>query len=421
MPLQQGIQLIVTVAKAGGDYDCYAFDGLALPYPVIVQFENVGSVSARSDMDRLAAALLAEVQGSIRANRLLPPCGGHAKSCHALSELDCHKLLVLVGDTSTPAVPGNLPQYWFQTSGNFQVLPVLPDRARSSAPTLLPSPLIAINVAFWSKDIEEALPAVFQVAGVTAAQPRIFISYRQTDRAAAAIQLFDVLSHDGFDVFLDHFRVPPGVNFQERLRQELGDKAMVLVLESVNLASSQWVAFEIAEARACGLGLAAVNFPSAPFMTGIDPALRFSLLPGDIRPGGEIGDPALSQVRAFIRSQHDRALLRRRILLEQSFEQAVVQAGGGPPQRYADGSFRVASPTKAYHAWLLPNPPELPDYHRAHGVTVPPDEGVIIGLSQLMEVSRQRQHQWLAGLCNMTLVDEGVMARAVGDMVRGTL
>jgi hypothetical protein len=421
MPLQQGIQLIVTVARAGGGYDCSAFDGLALPHPVLVQFEHVDSASARSDMDRLATALLAELQGSICANRLQPPCGGHAAGCHALSEADCHKLLVLVGDDFTAAVPANLPQDWFQTLGNFQVLPVLPDTARPSAPMLLPSPLSAINVAFWSRGIEEALPAVFQVAGVTAAQPRIFISYRQTDVAAAAIQLFDVLSHDGFDVFLDHFRVPPGVNFQERLRQELGNKAMVLVLESPNLASSQWVAFEIAEARACGLGLAALNFAGAPQMAGIDPSLRLSLHTGNITPGGEIDDAALSQVRAFVRSQHDRALLRRRILLEQSFEQAVVQAGGCAPQRFADGSFRIVAPTKTYHAWLTPRPPELPDYHRAHGATLPPAEAVLIGLSQLMEVSRQRQHEWLAGLCNMTLIDEGMMARAVGDMVRGTL
>lgn len=421
MPLQEGIQLIITAANAGGGYDCSAFDGLALPYPVLIQFEHVGSATARSDMDRLVTAVLAELQGGIRANHLQPPCGGHAARCHALGEADCQKLLVLVGDEVTAAVPGNLPPDWLQTSGSFHVLPILPDTARPNASVLLPSSLSAINVAFWGQGIEEALPAVFQVAGVTAAQPRIFISYRQTDAAAAAIQLFDVLSHDGFEVFLDHFRVPPGVNFQERLRQELGDKAMVLVLETPNLATSQWVAFEIAEARACGLGLAALNFEGAPQMAGLDPSLRLSLYGSEITPHGEIADAALVQVRAFIRSQHDRALLRRRILLEQSFEQAVIQAGGSPPQRYADGSFRIAATTKAYQAWLAPRPPELSDYHRAHGATLSPAEGVIIGLSQLMEVSRQRQHEWLAGLCNITLVDEGMMARAAGEMVRGTL
>ncbi|PYF08671.1 TIR domain-containing protein [Rhodobacter viridis] len=421
MPLQQGIQLIVTVAQTGVGYHCYTFDGLALPHPVLIQFEHVGSASASRDMDQLAAALLAELQGSICANRLPAPCGGLATICHALREADCQKLLVLVGDDFTAAVPSTLAKDWFQTSGNFQVLPVLPDTARPRAPMLLSGPLSAINVAFWSQGIEEALPAVFQVAGITAAQPRIFISYRQTDVAAAAIQLFDVLSHDGFDVFLDHFRVPPGVNFQQRLRQELGDKAMVLVLESPNLASSRWVAFEIAEARASGLGLAALNFSGAPLMAGIDPSLRLFLNAADIAAGGEIENAALGRVRAFVRSQHDRALLRRRILLEQSFEQAVVQAGGRLPQRFANGSFRIVAPTKSYHAWLTPRPPELPDYHRAYGATLPGTEAVIIGLSNLMEVSRQRQHEWLAGLCNMTLIDEGMMARAVGDMVRGTL
>lgn len=417
MPLKQGIQLIVTVAHAGRGYDCHAFDGLALPHPVLIQFEHVGSASARRKMDQLAAALIAELQGSVCANPMTPPCRGAAPRCHALDEADCHKLLVLVGDDCTAAVPSNLANDWFHTSGNVQVLPVLPDSARPGAPMLLPSPLSAINVAFWSQSIEEALPAIFQVAGVTAAQTRIFISYRQSDTAAAAIQLFDVLSHDGFDVFLDHFRVPPGVNFQERLRQELGDKAMVLVLESPNLASSQWVAFEIAEARACGLGLAALNFHSAPWMTGIDPSLRLSLEAADITRSGEINAHALGQVRAFVRSQHDHALLRRRILLEQSFEQAVVQASGCLPQRFADGSFLIAPRVKSYRAWLTPRPPELPDYYRAHGAALPQTKAVIIGLSRLREVSRQRQHEWLARLCDMTLVDEGMMLRVVEEMV----
>jgi hypothetical protein len=252
MPLQQGIELIVTVKNGTRRYSCTAFDGLALPHPVLIQFEHVGSSASKTAMDRLAVALIAELQGSVGINRVQPPCGGGADGCHALAEFDCHKLLVLVGDGVTSIDAHKIAPQWLSASDNFQILPVLPETARRMATALLPVPLNAINIAFWGQAIEEAMPAVFQVAGITAAQPRVFISYRQSDTASAAIQLFDALSHDGFDVFLDHFRVPPGVNFA-RLRQELGDKAMVLVLESPDLASSPWVAFEIAEARACGL------------------------------------------------------------------------------------------------------------------------------------------------------------------------
>jgi hypothetical protein len=421
MPLQQGIELIVTVQNGARRYSCAAFDGLALPHPVLIQFEHVGSSASKTSIDRLAMALIAELQGAVGINRVQPPCRGSAQGCHALDEIDCHKLLVLVGDGVKSIGAHQIAQQWLSASDNFQILPVLPETARRMASALLPVPLNAINIAFWGQAIEEAMPAVFQVAGITAAQPRVFISYRQSDTASAAIQLFDALSHDGFDVFLDHFRVPPGVNFQARLRQELGDKAMVLVLESPDLASSPWVAFEIAEARACGLGLAALNFGGAPMQAGIDPALRHRLSATDLETDHSIKLAALGAVRAFVRSEHDRAILRRRIMLEQSFEQSIVQAGGAAPERHADGSFSVAAPSRRYQTWLTPRPPELPDYHRAHAATSPPARGVIIGLSQLMEVSRQQQHDWLAGLCGMTLVDEGMMGRAAADMVRGIL
>ncbi len=420
MPLIRGIQLIVTVDDGTGAFDCHAFDGLALPNPMLIQFHHVGTRMSQAIMNRLAAALLTELQVSSRATPVHPPCNGKSSACHALNEDDCHKLLVLVGDGVTPASASDLPHQW--TSGrHFSVLPVLPETARTNATRILPSPLSAFNVSFWDRDVEEALSAVFQSAGVTAAQPRIFISYRQSDTAAAAIQLFDALSHDGFDTFLDHFRVPPGVDFQARLRQELGDKAMVLVLESANLASSPWVAFEIAEARACGLGLAALNFRGAPTVSGVDPSLRRWLHASDVAPDGSILPAALDPIRAFVRIEHDRAILRRRIMLEQSFEQAVVSAGGAAPVREANGSFRVNGAGKAYQAWLTARPPELPDYHRAHGATAAPAAGVIIGLSQLMEVSRQRQHEWLTGLCAMTLIDEGMMTKAARDMVGGLL
>lgn len=421
MPLQNAIQLIVTVDDGAGSFHCAAFDGLGLPNPVLIQFCHVGTRASQSAMDRLAAALLAELNGGAKANALQPPCGGRATECHAINEPDCQKLLILVGDDITPVAWANLPRSWRSAAADFAILPILPESARHHAPSLLPGQLSAINIAFWDQAVEEALPTLFQVAGISATQPRIFISYRQSDTAAAAIQLFDALSHDGFDVFLDHFRVPPGVNFQARLRQELGDKSIVLVLESPNLASSPWVAFEIAEARACGLGLIALNFGGAPQIAGIDPRYRHLLAGAEINADQTMVPATLSRVRAFIRREHDLAILRRRILLEQSFEQAVVQAGGAAPHRQPDGSFVVNAGRRSYRTWLTPRPPELPDYHRAHGGTQPPAAGVIIGLSQLMEVSRQRQHEWLAGLCNMTLVDEGMITRAAADMVQGTL
>ncbi|OXT01978.1 hypothetical protein B7H23_03305 [Notoacmeibacter marinus] len=420
MPLLQDIQLVVRT-EIGGVKQCETFTGLAMPTSMLIEFCHVGSTAAARSMEALSVALLRELRSGVHAIPVEPPCGGWSHMCHACGEHDCHKLLVLVGDDRTPAPKSMDPlALWIGSDNTFSILPVLPEKARVSSKRLLPSPLDAINAVFWSGQEDEALPAVLQAGGITAS-PRIFISYRQIDTAAAAIQLFDALSHDGFDVFLDHFRIAPGVDFQARLMQELGDKALLLVLESSNSAQSPWVAFEIAQAKACGIGIIALNFDGAPQDPGIDPALRRLLLGSEIRTDGTIDEVPLQSAQRFIRHEHDRAILRRRVALEQSFEQAVAMAGGPAPLRGADGSYRLHAGGMTYATWLTPRPPELPDYHRAHTASAAPTRSVIIGLSQLMERSRQQQHDWLTNLCDIELVDEGSMAMAAHRMVQGLL
>lgn len=421
MPLLQDIQLVVRT-EIGGIKRCETFTGLAMPTAMLIEFGHVGSAAAARSMEALSVALLRELRSGAHAIQVAPPCGGWCDDCHALREHDCHKLLVLVGDDRTPApISINPLARWIGNDNTFSVLPVLPDTARPSSKRLLQSPLDQINAVFWSVQEDEALPAVLQAGAITASQTRIFISYRQTDTAAAAIQLFDALSHDGFDVFLDHFRIAPGVDFQARLLQELGDKSLLLLLESPNFAQSPWVAFEIAQAKAFGIGIIALNFNGAPQDPSIDPALRHSLDGSAFGMDGTIDDVPLLAVRQFIRQEHDRAILRRRIALEQSFEQAVAMAGGPAPIRQTDGSYHLRAHGLTYATWLTPRPPELPDYHRAHIANAAPIRSVIIGLSQLMERSRQQQHDWLTNLSNMELVDEGSMAVAARRMVQGLL
>ena len=72
-------------------------------------------------------------------------------------------------------------------------------------------------------------------ADITTEITRIFISYRRLETLPVALQLFDRLTHEGFDVFLDRFSIPPGYDFQRRLNQELEDKSMVILLESGSL------------------------------------------------------------------------------------------------------------------------------------------------------------------------------------------
>jgi hypothetical protein len=71
--------------------------------------------------------------------------------------------------------------------------------------------LRAVNATYWQDRIDEAVPEIFQRAEVTSPSSRIFISYRRTDTLNLALQLFDELTHKGFDVFLDRYSIPSRV------------------------------------------------------------------------------------------------------------------------------------------------------------------------------------------------------------------
>jgi hypothetical protein len=267
------------------------------------------------------------------------------------------------------------------------------------------------------------------LSGLTAEVPKIFISYRQIESAALAIQLFDELGKAGFDVFLDHFRIPPGVNFQARLTQELGDKSMVLFLESDTFNDSEWVTYEVNVAKACGLGVYALNLCKAPKAPGVDDGLRRSLDNSDFVGGSydakaELMPAALEAVLATVRTEHDRAIVRRRQILERALEGAVLHEGGNLPTPCGYGCLQVDSllpPGKRYIVALTPRPPDLTDFHRVHGQVVQPVKGVVVGLSRLMEPPRVQRLAWLSGVSNLMLRDEGEMLDLARQLVKGTL
>jgi hypothetical protein len=270
------------------------------------------------------------------------------------------------------------------------------------------------------------LPAIFAITGISAESARVFISYRQKDTSALAIQLFDALSHEGFDVFLDHFRIPPGVNFQSRLTQELGDKSMVLLLESEHILDSPWITYEINVAKTCGLGMFALHLPGGPRVAGVDDRVRKELSPpdfdgGSFSSGATLKVGSLATVVQTVKSEHDRALIRRRQILRDSFVGALRRVGLRAEPFEATGALRVQSGNKDYMVWLTPRPADLADFHHVHGKALPPCRGVIIGLSRLMEPTRMRRSNWLAGLCQLTLVDEGHMKLAAAEIARGQL
>lgn len=431
MALQGGAQLIFQCEKPDGTFECLGFVGIPVVNPIFLVFCSAGTSSARTDLSLLRSDFLNRLQALSPSLKAVPaPCSGIAGApdhCHALQEPDCQKVLVIVGDGSQPLSMQSYYTTWLNGDSSYRILPIFRKTARISVSALLPSALHHINVEFWSTHIGQTLPTILSLSNLTPSCPRIFISYRQKDSAALAMQLFDALSHAGFETFLDHFRIPPGVNFQARLTQELGDKSMVLLIESADILGSDWTIYEINVAKTCSLGVFALHMPNGVMVPGIDPSVRMSVSDSDFESGvfsstSELIQSVLATVVDRAKAEHDRALIRRRQILHDSLEGALAYEGVALAAVTSSGMVPVISKNGTeYLVWLTPRPPELLDFHSVHGSTVPPVKGVVIGLSRLMEPARLEQTTWLAGLSQITMIEEGQLKKAAEAIAKGTL
>ena len=79
----------------------------------------------------------------------------------------------------------------------------------------------------------ELARAMLECVGLLRRQRRVFVSYRRVESRAAALQLHDLLSGRGFDVFLDTHDIRPGDPFQDVLWHRLCDSDVMVMLEEL--------------------------------------------------------------------------------------------------------------------------------------------------------------------------------------------
>jgi hypothetical protein len=435
--LLNGANVVLQYRDGIGGYICRPYAGIPISNPALIVIAGGDTAKSAVDLQVLAAEVDRQVRGAAPTVRTVDTgCGGQIglpRRCHANKEKGCHKLLVIVGDDQQPlASPHELCDWWVSQGPEYQILPVYPKTAQSRIRQLLPPSLRGTNVAWWAGSVMQAVPDVLACAGLTPESSRIFISYRQSDTQALAIQLFDALAHANFDVFLDHFRINPGIDFQARLTQELGDKTMVVILESERYKDSEWTTYELNVAKECRLGLFALQTPggSAPDwwnMPGIYDDTRLKLVDADFQGGlfsaqAELNPAKLQEVVDRLRTEHGLALLRRRWILRSSMFDALLKAGSA--NHYFDGYGVLHVPRSSgaeYLIWVTERPPELQQFHVAYSNSRPPTTGLVVGLARLLEPVRADQTNWLAGLCNIAFVDEGHMSEAAELMVKEAL
>jgi hypothetical protein len=390
----------------------------------------------------LTSGLAAQVSagGSVTtADPMTQPC---------FTDVNRQKLLVIVCDDSAPLTDRSWFSQW-QTAAPESTIPVFPAGANPAA--LLPSDdLRKINVSFWSKSVTEAVPAILSSAGLTAEEHRVFVSYRRVETEPIAEQLFDRLTHEGFELFLDRFSIEPGVDFQRRLNQELADKAMVVLLESACIASSRWTQHEIDYTKRFRLGLLALRLPISTPLRSIDVDLRYQLRrshfesrplvvnnplyrtaadagkePEKLLRWGHLTPAALDDVVARIKWTHDHAIFRRRHYLRDTMATALRSVGVKKASLRTDGLLvaEAVDNSNLYSIWMTTRPPEIGDFHTAHPKTLikPLSKGVVIGPTALLESRRKDRLDWLGGLCKFECLDESEISATAQKIKEGTL
>ena len=170
-----------------------------------------------------------------------------------------------------------------------------------------------------------------QLRGWSGGRRNTFLSYVRKESSLIAIQLHTALAQRQYDVFLDRFAVPPGTDFQERLDQDLVDKAFVVLLESENVQESRWVEHEVSYALGHAISILAVPLPGLAkrhLVPAINDSFRVRLdardLDGD---SSELNEGGLRKILDRIEWAHARALRRRRKKLIGSLRKSLELTG----------------------------------------------------------------------------------------------
>lgn len=129
--------------------------------------------------------------------------------------------------------------------------------------TEIPPELYKLNALLYYPNAEEKIVSMalesFHLLRMTR---KIFISYRREESSSVAIQLYETLEKNNFDVFLDTHCIRPGEDFEEALWHRMTDSDVVLMLNTKGFLDSTWCSHELAEANAKQIAIVQLVWPN---------------------------------------------------------------------------------------------------------------------------------------------------------------
>lgn len=215
-------------------------------------------------------------------------------------------------------------------ASSLPVIPTVP--AAGSFGAMVPAFLQGANGLRRRADDPEMLElavALLECIGLLRRQRRVFVSYRRVESRNAAVQLHDLLSGRGFDVFLDTHDIRPGEPFQDVLWHRLCDSDVLVMLDTPTYFESKWTRQELGRARAKEIHVLRVVWPDHSPTTHTDFAETIYLDRAELSGGdGPIVEDVADQIVLAIENLRSRSIAARYMSITGKLRAEVERIGG---------------------------------------------------------------------------------------------
>jgi hypothetical protein len=139
------------------------------------------------------------------------------------------------------------------------ILPIFFNGFSSDIPTILSN---QNAIKYRETELNRIANIVLEAFELLRSTRKIFISYRRTESTSIAIQLYEALEANNFDVFLDTHSIQKGEAFQDELWHRMTDSDVILLLNTPGFLESYWCKEEFAEANAKQIGIVQLVWPN---------------------------------------------------------------------------------------------------------------------------------------------------------------
>ncbi len=194
----------------------------------------------------------------------------------------------------------------------------------------MPDELINQNGLQFDNNINRICNIILEGFELLRKNRKIFISYKRSESSNVAIQLYEALERNNFDVFLDTHSIDKGEEFQEELWHRMTDCDVVLMLNTKGFLESEWCGYELEKAHLKRIGIVHLIWPDNDFQDFAQLAHSIKLVHSDFDScfftdfkSDKLKKMKISQIINEVESVRARNLAARQDALITEFTQAA--------------------------------------------------------------------------------------------------